>query len=64
MLKDMVTRGGEDVYPREVEEFPYGHPTISDVQALGAPDTKDGEELMAWVILKEGQSATPEEMTE
>jgi fatty-acyl-CoA synthase len=63
-LKDMVIRGGENVYPREVEEFLYGHPKISDVQVVGVPDAKYGEELMAWVILKEGQSATPEEMTE
>ncbi|HEY7022798.1 MAG TPA: AMP-binding protein [Ktedonobacterales bacterium] len=63
-LKDMVIRGGENVYPREVEEFLYGHPKISDVQVVGVPDTKYGEELMAWIILKEGQSATPEEMTE
>jgi fatty-acyl-CoA synthase len=63
-LKDMVIRGGENVYPREVEEYLYGHPKISDVQVVGVPDAKYGEELMAWVILKEGQSATPEEMTE
>jgi fatty-acyl-CoA synthase len=63
-LKDMVIRGGENVYPREVEEFLYGHPRVSDVQVVGVPDSKYGEELMAWVILKEGQSATPEEMAE
>jgi fatty-acyl-CoA synthase len=63
-LKDMVIRGGENVYPREVEEFLYGHPKVSDVQVVGVPDAKYGEELMAWVILKEGQSATPEEMAE
>jgi fatty-acyl-CoA synthase len=63
-LKDMVIRGGENVYPREVEEFLYSHPKISDVQVVGVPDAKYGEELMAWVILREGQSATPEEMTE
>src|SRR5690349_9258675 len=63
-LKDMVIRGGENVYPREVEEFLYGHPKISDVQVVGVPDAKYGEELMAWVILKEGQSATPEEMSD
>src|SRR6185437_12990200 len=61
-LKDMVIRGGENVYPREVEEYLYGHPKISDVQVVGVPDAKYGEELMAWVILKEGETATPEEM--
>ncbi|HLZ24700.1 MAG TPA: AMP-binding protein [Ktedonobacterales bacterium] len=61
-LKDMVIRGGENVYPREIEEFLYSHPKISDVQVIGVPDAKYGEELMAWVKLKEGQSATPEEL--
>ena len=48
--KDMVIRGGENVYPREVEEFLYGHPEIADVQVIGVPDTRYGEELMAWII--------------
>jgi fatty-acyl-CoA synthase len=48
--KDMVIRGGENVYPREVEEFLYGHPDIADVQVIGVPDERFGEELMAWVI--------------
>jgi fatty-acyl-CoA synthase len=48
--KDMVIRGGENVYPREVEEFLYGHPGIADVQVIGVPDTRYGEELMAWII--------------
>ncbi len=48
--KDMVIRGGENVYPREVEEFLYGHPDIADVQVIGVPDERYGEELMAWVI--------------
>ena len=52
--KDMVIRGGENVYPREVEEFLYGHPAIADVQVIGVPDERFGEELMAWVILKDG----------
>ena len=61
-LKDMVIRGGENIYPREVEEFLYSHPKIADVQVIGVPDVKYGEELMAWVKLKDGQSATPEEL--
>jgi fatty-acyl-CoA synthase len=52
--KDMVIRGGENVYPREVEEFLYGHPAIADVQVIGVPDERYGEELMAWVVLKPG----------
>jgi fatty-acyl-CoA synthase len=63
-LKDMVIRGGENIYPREVEEFLYQHPKVSDVQVFGVPDAKYGEELMAWVKLKEGQTATPEELQE
>ena len=61
-IKDMVIRGGENIYPREVEEFLYRHPAISDVQVVGVPDKKYGEELCAWVILKTGQSATGEEI--
>ena len=53
-IKDMVIRGGENVYPREVEEFLYTHPHIADVAVIGVPDEKYGEELMAWVILREG----------
>jgi fatty-acyl-CoA synthase len=53
-IKDVVIRGGENVYPREVEEFLYGHPDIADVQVIGVPDEKYGEELMAWVVLREG----------
>jgi fatty-acyl-CoA synthase len=52
--KDMVIRGGENVYPREVEEFLYGHPAIAEVQVIGVPDERYGEELMAWVVLKPG----------
>ena len=61
-LKDMVIRGGENIYPREIEEFLYTHPAISDVQVIGVPDKKYGEELMAWIKLKKGTSATPEEI--
>jgi fatty-acyl-CoA synthase len=53
-IKDMVIRGGENIYPREIEEFLYGHPDISDVQVIGVPDAKYGEELMAWVQLRPG----------
>ena len=53
-IKDMVIRGGENVYPREVEEFLYTHPDIVDAQVIGVPDEKYGEELMAWVRLREG----------
>jgi fatty-acyl-CoA synthase len=56
-IKDMVIRGGENVYPREIEEFLYTHPSIADVAVIGVPDEKYGEELMAWVILREGAQA-------
>ena len=59
-IKDMVIRGGENVYPREVEEFLYRHPAIQDVQVIGVPDAKYGEELCAWIVLKPGESLTPE----
>ena len=55
-------RGGENVYPREVEEFLYTHPKISDVQVIGVPDEKYGEAIMAWVMLKPGEQATEEEL--
>ena len=61
-IKDMVIRGGENIYPREVEEFLYGHPAIADVQIIGVPDTKYGEELCAWVRVREGQSLSIEEL--
>lgn len=53
-IKDLVIRGGENIYPREVEEFLYTHPSIADVQVIGVPDERYGEELMAWVVLREG----------
>ncbi|KAF3997247.1 AMP-binding protein [Glaciimonas immobilis] len=59
-IKDMVIRGGENIYPREIEEFLYRHPAIQDVQVVGVPDPKYGEELCAWVILRPGQSVDEE----
>ena len=56
-IKDMVIRGGENVYPREIEEFLYTHPDILDAQVIGVPDAVYGEELMAWVRLRPGASA-------
>src|SRR5213079_2737352 len=53
-IKDMVIRGGENVYPREIEEFLYAHPDVVDAQVIGVPDAKYGEELMAWVRLRDG----------
>ena len=61
-IKDMVIRGGENVYPREVEEFLYRHPKIQDVQVFGVPDERYGEELCAWVRMRAGESLTAEEM--
>ncbi|WP_084963576.1 AMP-binding protein [Thermoactinospora rubra] len=53
-IKDMVIRGGENIYPREIEEFLYTHPDIADVQVIGVPDERFGEEVMAWIIMREG----------
>jgi fatty-acyl-CoA synthase len=61
-IKDMVIRGGENVYPREIEEFLYRHPKIQDVQVIGVPDPRYGEELCAWIRLRDGESASPEEI--
>ncbi|KGX87534.1 AMP-binding protein [Pontibacillus litoralis] len=61
-MKDMVIRGGENIYPREVEEFLYQHPAILDVQVVGVPDEKYGEQLMAFIILKDGAHATKEDI--
>ncbi len=60
--KDMIIRGGENIYPREIEEFLYSHPKIQDVQIIGVPDEFYGEEVMAWVILKKDVDATQEEL--
>jgi fatty-acyl-CoA synthase len=61
-IKDMIIRGGENIYPREVEEFLYGHPDVSDVQVIGVPSEKYGEEVMAWVKPREGATLTGEEL--
>lgn len=61
-LKDMIIRGGENVYPREIEEFLYTNPKVSDVQVIGVPDQRFGEEIMAWLMLKPGEIATEEEV--
>jgi fatty-acyl-CoA synthase len=53
-IKDLVIRGGENVYPREVEEFLMGHPDVADVQVVGVPDPRYGEELMAWIVPRGG----------
>jgi len=61
-IKDMIIRGGENIYPREVEEFLYTHPDIADVQVIGIPSEKYGEEVMAWIKLREGASATGDDL--
>jgi len=63
-IKDMIIRGGENIYPREIEEFLYTHPKISEVQVIGVPDPKYGEEIMAWVKVKPGEQITEEELKE
>ncbi len=62
--KDMIIRGGENVYPREIEEFLHTHPEISDVAVIGVPDERYGEEIMAWVQVREGGSASEDEVLE
>jgi fatty-acyl-CoA synthase len=61
-IKDMIIRGGENVYPREVEEYLYTHPAVSDVQVIGVPSEKYGEEVMAWIQLKPGCAADGREL--
>ena len=63
-IKDMIIRGGENIYPKEIEDFIYTHPKVSDVQVIGVPDKQYGEAIMACVILKEGETATEEEIKE
>lgn len=62
-IKDMIIRGGENVYPREIEEFLYTHTDVVDAQVIGVPDIKFGEEIMAWVMRREGSELTAEELT-
>jgi fatty-acyl-CoA synthase len=62
-LKDMVIRGGENIYPREVEEFLYTHPDIADVQVFGVPDQQYGEQLCAWIRPKPGVALTEQQVT-
>ncbi len=61
-IKDMVIRGGENIYPREIEEFLYGHPDVSDVQVIGVPDARFGEELMAWIVPRAGTELTTDDV--
>jgi fatty-acyl-CoA synthase len=61
-IKDMIIRGGENIYPREIEEFLYSHPKIKDIQVVGVPSEKYGEEVAAFVQLKAGEEATAEEI--
>ena len=61
-IKDMIIRGGENIYPREIEEFLFSHPKVSDVQVIGLPSKKFGEEVMAWVKPKDGESMTKEDI--
>jgi len=63
-LKDMIIRGGENIYPREVEEFLYTHPAVRDVQIFGIPDQKFGEEVCAWIQLKDGVEAGAQDITD
>ena len=63
-LKDMIIRGGENIYPKEIEEFIYTHPSVSDVQVIGVPDARYGEAVMACIVLKEGKKISEKEMSE
>ena len=63
-IKDMIIRGGENIYPKEIEDFIYTHPKVQDVQVIGVPDKQYGEEIMACVIPKPGETVTAEEIKE
>jgi fatty-acyl-CoA synthase len=62
-IKDLIIRGGENVYPREIEEFLYGHPDVIEVQVIGVPDPRLGEEIMAWIRVREGALLTVDDVT-
>ncbi|MEG1501275.1 MAG: AMP-binding protein, partial [Clostridiales bacterium] len=61
-IKDMIIRGGENIYPKEIEEFIYTHPAVRDVQVIGVPSKDYGEEVMAYVILKDGETLTEDDI--
>ena len=61
-IKDMIIRGGENIYPREIEEFLHGLPAVSDAQVIGVPSERYGEEVMAWVKLRDGAALTEEQL--
>jgi len=61
-IKDMLIRGGENIFPREIEEYIYQHPAVEQVEVIGAPDKKYGEQVCAWIKLREGSSTTAEEI--
>jgi fatty-acyl-CoA synthase len=61
-IKDMIIRGGENIYPREVEEYLHSHPDVADVQVIGVPSERYGEEVMAWVRRREGAELTGEDL--
>jgi fatty-acyl-CoA synthase len=63
-IKDMIIRGGENIYPKEIEDFMYTHPKVKDVQVIGVPDKHYGEEIMAWVVLRAGVESSEDEMKE
>ena len=63
-IKDMIIRGGENIYPREIEEFLFTHPAIADAQVIGVPDQRLGEEICAWVQLREGETLTLDDLKE
>ena len=63
-IKDMICRGGENIYPREIEEFLFRHPKIQSAQVFGVPDSKYGEEVCAWIVLRQGEYATTEDIRE
>jgi fatty-acyl-CoA synthase len=62
-LRDMIIRGGENIYPREIEEVLYRHPAVEEVQVVGVPDRRMGEEILAWVKLRAGKTATEENLS-